>query len=103
MSEPNVSFEVVKLLLQVAWADHDVARAEADGILAFAKRHGLSSTELAAVSAALFEGAPLPLPNLGALKPHKVRLLGELKELLESDLAVGADEDAILRQISELL
>lgn len=103
MAEPRISFEVVKLLLQVAWADHDVAPGEAEGILRFAKRHELSDAELRAVSAALFDGAPLPLPDLGSLKPHKVRVLGELKELLESDLAVSDDEEAILRLVSDLL
>jgi uncharacterized tellurite resistance protein B-like protein len=103
MSVPNVSFEVVKLLLQVAWADHDVAEAEADAILGFARRQGLSENELAQVEAALRRGAPLPVPNLGALKPHKARVLGELKELLQSDLHISDEEESILRQVSALL
>jgi uncharacterized tellurite resistance protein B-like protein len=99
----NISFEVVKLLLQVAWSDHEASPNEAEGIMQFAKRHDLDEVELAAVSAALFDRAPLPVPDLGTLKAHRVRVLGELKELLESDLGVSHEEEAMLRQISQLL
>jgi hypothetical protein len=103
MSEPNISLEVVKLLLQVAWADHDVADAEAEAILDFARRHALGPSDLAAVEAALKAGASLPVPNLGALKPHRERVLGELHELLVRDLHVSDEEASIVEQVSSLL
>lgn len=103
MSTESISFEVVKLLLQVAWADHDVAAEEAQAILAFARRHELTEDQLAMVEDALSGGSALPLPNLRTLKLHKVRVLGELRELRLSDLHVHDEEDAILKQVSALL
>lgn len=103
MSEFNISFEVVKLLLQVAWADHDVASAEASAILSFGRRHGLGEGELDAIRACLDGASKLPLPNIGVLRPHKDAVLRELEELLHSDLHVSDEETSILAQISDLL
>jgi hypothetical protein len=103
VSEINVSYEVVKLLLQVAWADHNVGQDEGLAILAFGRRHGLSEEQLAQIQLGLEGKTQLPLPNLGALKPHKRRVLSELKELLLSDLHVSDEEESILKQISALL
>jgi uncharacterized tellurite resistance protein B-like protein len=102
---PSGSFasELVKLLLQVAWADHDVAPAEAEALMAFARRSGLKPDELASLSAMLSGRAPLAPPNLGVLKARRTDVLRAVKELLLSDLEVAEEEEAILEQISSLL
>ena len=104
-SIPPGSFasELVKLLVQVAWADHDVAAAEAEALVAFARRQGLSQTELDALQAMLTGRAPLAPPNLGLLKPRRTEVLRAVKELLLSDLEVAEEEEEILSQIAELL
>lgn len=95
--------ELVKLLLQVAWADHEVAAEEAQALLAFARRSGLPEDELVGLSAMLTGRAPLVPPNLGVLKPHRTEVLRAVKELLLSDLSVADEEEDVLRQIAELL
>jgi uncharacterized tellurite resistance protein B-like protein len=95
--------ELVKLLVQVAWADHDVAPAEAEALLAFARRSGLGDDELASLSAMLRGKAPLVPPNLGLLKSRRTDVLRAAKELLLSDLELAEEEEAVLSQIAALL
>ncbi len=95
--------ELVKLLLQVVWADHGVAPAEAEALVAFARRHGLPADELTQLGNSLAGRAPLPPPNLGLLKQRRTEVLRAVKELLVSDLEVAAEEEEILSQIAALL
>ena len=89
--------------MQVAWADHDVAPAEANALLAFARRSALGDDELSALSAMLTGHAPLTPPNLGLLKGRRTEVLHAVKELLLSDLEVAEEEEEILSQIAALL
>lgn len=93
----------MKLLLQVAWADHEVAPAEAEALLAFARRSGVSQAELDDFSAMLSGRVPLNPPNLGMLKSRRTEVLRAVKELLLSDLNLAEEEEEILSQISSLL
>jgi uncharacterized tellurite resistance protein B-like protein len=102
-SDGQFAFEFVKLLLQVAWADDDVAAAEADALLGYARKHELSPEQLDMLGACLNGRAPLPPPNLGFLKERRLDVMRAVKELLTSDLHVAEEEEAILEQISALL
>jgi uncharacterized tellurite resistance protein B-like protein len=104
-SVPAGSFasELVLLLLQVAWADHDVAPAEAEALLAYARRSGLQEAQLIGLHAMLTGRQPLVPPNLALLKPRRTDVLRAVKELLLSDLEVADEEEEILDQISGLL
>jgi uncharacterized tellurite resistance protein B-like protein len=97
------ALELVKLLVQVAWADHDVAPAEAEALLRFARKQGLPAGELDALSNMLTGRAPLSPPNLGLLKGHRTEVVRAVKELLLTDLHVAEEEEEVLRQIAALL
>lgn len=97
------AFELLKLLLQVAWADDDVAPAEADALLAYARKNLLSQDKLELLGQCLAGRAPLPPPNLGFLKDRRLDVMRAVKELLMSDLTVAEEEETILEQISTLL
>ncbi len=97
------AFELVKLLLQVAWVDDDVSSEEAGALLAFGRKSQLTAEQLELLSACLAGKAPLPPPDLGLLKAHRVDVLRAAKNLIVCDLRVGAAEEAILEQISTLL
>ena len=103
VSSKVFALELVKLLLQVVWADHDVAPAEAEALLAFARRGGLTESDLGVVSAMLTGRAPLQPPNLGLLKERRTEVLRAVKEILVSDLEIAAEEEEVLEQIAELL
>jgi len=45
-SDGQFAFELLKLLLQVAWADDDVAPEEADALMGYARRSLLSQDKL---------------------------------------------------------
>jgi len=97
------AFELLKLLLQVAWADDEVAPAEADALLAYGRKSLLSQDKLELLGQCLAGRAPLPPPNLGFLKERRLDVLRAVKELLISDLTVAEEEEQILNQISLLL
>lgn len=108
MSEARISdgvfaSELVKLLLQVAFADHEVAPAEAEALLTYARRRSLPEAEVAALQAMLTGRAPLAPPNLGLLRQRRTDVLRAVKELLLSDLEVAEEEEEILSQIAALL
>jgi uncharacterized tellurite resistance protein B-like protein len=97
------AFELLKLLLQVAWADDDVAPEEAEALLAFGRKSLLSEDKLQLLAQCLAGRTPLPPPNLGFLKERRLDVMRAVKELLLSDLTVAQEEEAILEQISSLL
>lgn len=103
MSPKAFASELVKLLVQVVWADHDVAPSEAEALMVFARRSGLPDAELTALQAMLTGRAPLAPPNLGMLKQRRTEVLRAVKELLLSDLHLAEEEEEVLSQIAALL
>jgi uncharacterized tellurite resistance protein B-like protein len=103
--EPNKAFalELVRLLLQVAWADHDVAPAETEALLAFGRRSGLSQNELEELADMLAGRAPLVPPNLSVLKTRRAEVLRAVNELILKDVKVADEENELLTQIAALL
>jgi len=97
------AFELMKLLLQVAWADDDMAPEEAGALLAFGKKNQLTADQLQLLSACLEGKSPLPPPNIGFLKSRRTDVLRAVKDLLTTDLQIPSAEEAILTQISTLL
>jgi uncharacterized tellurite resistance protein B-like protein len=95
--------EVVKLLLQVAWADNDVAPEEAEALMQRAREISLSEAHIQELATYLRGEAPLPLPNLGLLRTRRAEVLKHVKRMLEADLQVRDEESEILEQISTLL
>ena len=102
-ADAEFAFELVKLLLQVAWADDDVALAEAEALLAYGRKSRLTAAELELLANCLAGRQPLPPPNLGLLKARRTETMRAVKELLVSDRHVAAEEEAILQQVSALL
>ena len=102
-SDPKLAFEVVKLLLQVVWADGEVAREEAAALHDFAVRSGVEMADIETLDGCLTRESPLPLPNLGLLRDKRTEVLREVQRLLVSDERIHEEEEATLQQISELL
>ncbi len=98
----DYSLELVKLLLQVVWADHEVSSEEASRLRGFAADQGLSEAQLTELDGYLRGSAPLPPPNLGLLRERRVEVMRSVRALLVQ-LSVGAEEDHILSELSALL
>lgn len=103
VSPPSFALELVKLLVQVAWADNDVSPGEAEALLAFGRRSGLPESDLKGLSDMLRGRAPLAPPNLGLLKARRTEVLRAVRELSLSDLELASEEEAVLEQIAALL
>jgi uncharacterized tellurite resistance protein B-like protein len=101
--DPKLSFEVVKLLLQAVFADHEVAEEEAEAIHDYAVRAGVPDVELETIDACLAGQQPLLPPNLGLLKNHRTEVLRAVRKLLTSDQRIHEEEEALLTQIAALL
>jgi len=98
----DYSLELVKLLLQVVWADQEVTEKETNSLRLFAKNQGLTPEQLAELDTYLKGEAPLPPPNLAALRSRRVEVLKSVRLLL-SQLDVGEDENEILGELSAML
>jgi uncharacterized tellurite resistance protein B-like protein len=106
MTEADVGafrLEVMKLLLQVAWADHSIHEAEAAAIEQHAKEQGYPPEQIAMLDEWLSGRAPLPQPNFAVLRPRRTEVLRQVRRLLHSDQHVAEEEEQVLTQIAELL
>jgi uncharacterized tellurite resistance protein B-like protein len=105
VDSPDAKFalEVVKLLLQVVWADGEVASEEAEALHDYAVRSGVGRAEIELLDACLTGDAPLPPPNLGLLKSRRTEVLRNVQKLLMADDRMHEDEEALLADISTLL
>lgn len=101
--DPAFAFEVVKLLLQVAWADHELAGEEAQALRDFAAQSGVSEADRATLEACLAGSQRLPLPNLGLLKEQRIEVLRAVRQLLKSDARIHEEEEALLEELTAAL
>lgn len=101
--DPSFAFEVVKLLLQVAWADEELVGEEAQALRDFAEQSGVSEADRATLEACLAGTERLPLPNLGLLKEQRIEVLRAVRALLKSDTRIHEDEEKVLSELTEAL
>ena len=95
--------EVVKLLLQVAWADDEVAAREKDMIFGLARSWFVPEPELKVLMQRLDQGQPLPQPNLKMLRERADDVMEAVRGLVLSDGKVAAQESEMIKQIEEML
>jgi uncharacterized tellurite resistance protein B-like protein len=103
IDDPLVKIEVLKLMLQAAWADGEIHELESAAILGAAERLDLPAPDLDALAAHLRGTARLPPPNLGLLKLHKEEVLAVMASLFAADHKMVADEAEVLAEIEALL
>ncbi len=101
--DDTVRYELLKLLLQVAWADHEVQPEERAVVHGYAEKlhPPLVSTE--ALDAYLDGRAPLPPPDLELLKQHREEAMFVAKSLVRADLQILAEEAALIEQLRDTL
>lgn len=97
----EIGLEVIKLLLQQAWADEVLAKAEANYIRGVAAR--VCPSFAPTVERWLAKAEPLPMPNLGALVPVKDDVMRALANVTIADGVVHPEEQRVLHLIAELL
>jgi hypothetical protein len=99
--DQTVGTELVKLLIQVVYADHVVTGTERMALLAAAARLG-GEGAVAIVHAVLDGQQKPPPPNMGALRSHRSEVLREVARMGAVD-GVNQDEIDLVGTIGELL
>ena len=106
MPEPDdnrLSLEILGLLLQVAWADEEVAANEAAEIIGRAQNLNIGDEHIALLQACLRGEKTLPPPNMGYLREHREHALAAVRALIAADGGQSDEESEVLEQIEEML
>lgn len=101
--EDDFNIEVLKLLLQLAWSDDQVAQEEAGLILGAARSWGVPEAEIAALRDCLDGKAPLPAPDLGLLRARPDAVFEAVRALIASDGHLRAAESEMLDELRIIL
>ena len=101
--DPKLEMECIKLLMQVAWADHEVGQEEAERIFSHARTLKLSQKAMDVMWECLQGSRKLPAPDLGFLRQHADLAYERAEGLVHADGEVTEDEVDALAQVKALL
>ena len=101
--DETISLELLKLLLQVAWADHTLAADEVETLHHYAGALGLSPPTIAQFQRWVERRDPLPPPNMGVLRQHRAVVLRACARLSQADGVLHQDEHHVMRDVMEML
>jgi hypothetical protein len=101
--QQRVQVETIKLLVQVAWADHEIAPEEVTFIIEAAKSANVSAHDVATLGEWLDDRMTLPPPDLGFLRKHSRQVIAAVSQLITIDDRIVKDELDALNQIRTLL
>ncbi|GAB4567871.1 MAG: hypothetical protein Tsb0020_20740 [Haliangiales bacterium] len=102
-TDSRLPVEILKLLLQVAWADDRIEEAEAEQIWSVAQAAGISEDDRHELAECLAGRAPLPPPDLGYLRDHKQAAYAAAQRMILLSDEVARGELLVLEQIRVLL
>lgn len=103
MEGHQLGLETLKLLIQVAWADHVVTTEETDHILSLARQMEATDDEIAFLERALSDEGRLPAPNMGQLRGHYDHVMRSIDQLISIDKVIVDDERAVRDAVAHLL
>ena len=92
MAQPRLGIEILKLLVQVAWADHEVSPEEIETVLSLAETVKASQEEVDYLRKCLSEETRLPAPDFALLREHSDAVLAAVDQMIAADSEVCADE-----------
>jgi hypothetical protein len=100
----RLNLEILGLMLQVAWADEEVASQEAVAIIGRARELAVGEDHIELLEACLRGEKTLPPPDMGFLRLHRDDALAAIRTLIAADEGGGnAGEAEVLAQIEEML
>lgn len=103
MHASRLTVETLKLLVGIAWADHDVSIQEMNYILTVAERAGVPEHDAETLRAALRDENQLPQPDLALLREHREDVLRTVDLLISIDDQIVDDERAARDAVARLL
>ena len=102
-TEERLNLEIIKLLIQVAWADGEVADDEVEHLRERARAAGLGDKAIAMLDAFMGGERKLPAPDFGFLREHRDEALAAAEKMVISDEEVRTALREILAEIHILL
>ena len=102
-TEERLNLEILKLLIQVAWADHEIAADERAMLEDRARATGLGEQAVATLHRFLATEAKLPAPDFGFLRLHRDAAIAAAEKMVHSDDSVSDSEEEVLAEIRLLL
>lgn len=102
-SDAVVNVEVLKLLLQVAWADDVLAPEEREAVVRLGESWRVPPETLAWLLQHLDAGRPLPQPNLALLREHHRAVVQAAEWFIGADGVVTDAEKDFVATVRELL
>ncbi len=103
MADNRITFETLKLLVRIAWADREVSIEEMNYILGVAGQSGVSEQEREALRRGLVDASQLPQADMELLKGHREDVLRSIDLLIGMDERIVDDERAARDEIARLL
>jgi hypothetical protein len=101
--DERLAIETLKLLVEVAWADREIATEEAVYLESLAEQAAVPAGELAALRVALRDERRMPAPDLTLLRRHAGEVLRAVDDLIRIDARIVDDELRVRRAIESLL
>jgi uncharacterized membrane protein YebE (DUF533 family) len=99
----EVNVEIVKLLLQVAWADDTLDDKERAAVATLCKQWKVPDETTAFLLQHLHLGKPLPQPNMALLKQHRHAAIAAAEWFIGIDGVVDDAEKDFVNTIEQLL
>ena len=103
MDADRLTIETLKLLVQVAWADHEIAKEEYDYIMTLAEQSSAAPEVIESLRRALVDEGRIPAPDFGLLRKYPDEVMRAVKDMIAIDNQIVEEEEAIAEQIEELL
>lgn len=100
---PEVNVETMKLLLQVAWADDTLDKAERQTIADLGPKWGIAPDLMEHLLKHLDIGKPLPQPNLSLLRQHRDVVMAAAEWFVGVDGVIDDMEKDFLSTVQSLL
>jgi hypothetical protein len=103
MTGDPIGFETLKLLVEVAWADHEITDEEIDYLIGLARLMEVDEFQIEAVRCCLRDEGRLPAPNMVLLQAQAQDVMRCVDVLIATDGRIAADERAVRSAIEMLL
>ncbi len=100
---PEVNVEILKLLLQAAWANDTLEPSEREAVVKLGNDWKVAPDTLLWLLRHLDQGKPLPQPNLGLLRAHRDATLHAAETFVGVDGVVDDAEKDFLTTVGQLL
>lgn len=101
--KPAFYWELMKLLLQVAWADDIIEKSERKLVLKLAGRLRLNDVQIQTLEECLDGETPLPPPDLALLRKHREEVLSAAKHVAMADRIMADEEHDMLKGLEAML